>query len=435
MPSGVAVKFQILIGVKKNGIKNTRRFRPSIKKARGNTNQGEGSRPQNCFRVSREAKSALNSDQRKKMKISLDILSKDLDTPYAKAGIIGLKVALKSACKNSNNPHKFKYEVIENRYLDVYWSKWNGGDYSAWNWLIQQTYKLGEGGIITLPGGNNPIFTHLGFLESVLELPGTRKLQEELIAEVPMNPEGGTFGLNAPKEIKNAKISYRTTGLSEFIHQKYACKLFRGGKLGGDFLFRSAWLIPNNWSLDEIYKEITPECAITAIFSPITWSFYRVTELNGRTGIALVSPIVTRLDQMPTTAVKTVDDFTAASLEDACLHYATSNNCGAHGCLYVKKEPIGSDRIVTRATLSQKNAGFYRLTRECFPNRAYQNRKKWETRGTWKIVPNHIRSLVMENVLCKRAWDTNISENQNLAKELDFNKDGLRKMRETCNYL
>lgn len=370
--------------------------------------------------------------------MQIDMLSTEFGSDYTCAGVAGLKIALHSAC-NQSNPYKFSYEIRNNRYLDI---RWEGSDYEAWNWLIQRTYRLSQG-LITLPRGDHPIFTHLGFLGTVLQIPRTRRVGEELVKKTPIDSKKAAFELDAPEE---AEITYKTKEVTEFVHQSFANKLFNSGKLRKKITFYNSWFVPGNWGGDGRSDEITAECAIAKrccvrpwrcrrlaqialIFSPVTWSFYQVRELNGQTGMALICPIIRKLDQAPNATVQTPDDFTAGSLEDACLHYAISNNCEAHGCLYIS-EKGKQRRIIDSTEVSPASTNFYRLARECFPNRVLKNEEDW------KIQPNHIRCLVMKNVLSGKEWWEDFWENfgktNNRFKELQSNAEGLRTlMRET----
>lgn len=332
--------------------------------------------------------------------MQFDILSGQFGSHYFGAGVVGLKMALEAATQTAN-PFQFEW-FTTGAVLDVTYS---GSDLEAWEWLLQATYQI-NGGLLTLPGDECPVFFHQGALDTIYQVPATRGLGEPLT--IPLTTNGMVLN-----QERIGQIPFKTIGLTEVIHQRAASQMLCSknkkdkDQLKGRMDAKS-WLLPNCTGGD-VPVYVSPQAAIAALFSPITWGFYKISRQT-RSGewaysTALCCPIVTGFNQWIGRKPFHPDDFEAANLADAALHYAVLNACAVHAYEYRSEQSNRSAKIIGSETVYPGQAMSYAPLREGLPNIIVPIPS-----GHDKIYPSAVRGMAAYNLMRGCAWYEGIVE-------------------------
>jgi hypothetical protein len=339
------------------------------------------------------------------MKMIFDVLSPCIGDCHPAAGVAGLLLALESL---PDDQQVFTWQRLSASSFEV---TWQGDLVPSWNHLIRETFKLDEG-IVSIPGASPKLFTHDGFLQTLLQSPKTRPQTGKTVLAVPSN-----YG----------SVAYPTLQLEKYIHQGFADKLMIGqgrNRRAADKIEALSWLIPNCSG----GMTVSVETAIAALFSPLTWAFYKIEEPIGSTGklkysTALCCPIISNLDRIVFAKPLTLEEFVASSLADACLHFANLNGCHVHGYQYWSPQVNRVAAIIAAGNYSP-NPGYDQL-RQSFPNTG--GRKK--TDDSVFVAANSLRGLAATNIARGLPWYQKIADTD--FKELSHNRVGLIRQTES----
>jgi hypothetical protein len=324
--------------------------------------------------------------------LTFDILSHYIGDCHAAAGIAGLALALESLPKNQAI---FQWQ----KDLTKITVSWKGDFIEAWDYLIQETFKLNDG-IIALPSCN--LTTHLGLIATLLQAPATRPILRSGLV-----PLESTFGT----------IEFNTLILKSFVHQGFAKKLKPKPRISGVEL--SSSVIPNcSGGL-----QVTLESAIACLFSPLTWGYYQIKEVVGskqKFSHALICPDITNLDKIEFAKPCNADQFIAATLADACFDYCDRNSLQqVHGYQYFSKSANRAASIIAAKTVNP--FADYAKIRELFPN-------NWGIDNNDKpfVSANQVRGAIVNNYVKGLRWYEGLGTMDfDLIK---FEKEGLQKM-------
>lgn len=212
---------------------------------------------------------------------------------YHRAGLAGLVTSL-STLTSETVRHSISELILTIEY-DV-------SDFAALDLLLRHAFPLTPEGQALGRG----LFAHMGFSDTLLQIPSLRKLVEKTETEV----DG---------------IIYSWLKIAGFRHQS-AARSFTGPKeefKRGSFRVR-AWMLPG--ATGGAYLE-TVESLLPLLFAPLAYTWFDVySTTSKRGGVALVVPQIESLENFVAYSPNTPKEWHVSSVAEAALNYSLQSN-------------------------------------------------------------------------------------------------------------
>lgn len=308
---------------------------------------------------------------------------------WQQSGVVGLKLAIASL---TENPYKFTAKVEEYK-LQV---SWEGNDFQAWDWLLGETFRLSNG-IIATPFSNP--YTHLGMLDTLLQIPKTRPTDGQSELTLFENSQG--------------KISRPTLLLKSYIHQGFGKKLWSQKRFS-----TPSWLMPN--SVVDPQINIDRQGAIACLFAPLTTCFFEISfEKKG-----LIIPIFS--DLAGEIIKPELTDYFADNLHDAACRTLLLNPrlIGVTGYTYRKKQANRPPKIVERVEVWRKELDWDAIASayESLPTKLIEPADKPPF-----VARSQLRGAIVENIVQGHPAYHELINKVDL-RQLGYQRQGIREL-------
>ncbi|OYE03548.1 type I-MYXAN CRISPR-associated Cas8a1/Cmx1 [Nostoc sp. 'Peltigera membranacea cyanobiont' 232] len=370
-----------------------------------------------CFRKHHSMSIAKSSV---KSRIRLNLSDPSLTRLHI-AGVAGLWMTLGQLEK--------LYPESAKRPSNLTWSRtphsisldWDGEeDFIVLDWLLKQSFKISDEGLIDLPGVNSQtgniqtkIIKHLGirgtFLQHNKSFKSAGNVSTVLIDEM------------------EAIVLYKK--VDEYAHQVFAKHLCnKQGQLLQEPIGIVGWLYPGAVIRHEVFREETkfhekPELALALLFAPVACQYFVLGSHLEREKphFILVIPQVTDLEAYAQHCWNLTDldfdYFHASSLGDAGLRFLTYETNvqqtafnPVERCLVIlfgkaawsKQQKTRTETAFLQA--SETVNSVYKLSCIFFPN--YQN---FKSKNETPIIANILRGIIADNLANSLPWWFNLS--------------------------
>jgi CRISPR-associated protein Cas8a1/Csx13 len=384
-------------------------------------------------------------------KISLSLDAADTTTMH-RAGMTGLHMTLKRLEKQYPSSHQRGGYISWNLTADTIELSWEGSDFVALSWLIRESFKLDDTGLIHLAGLENDaidliqkIHIHEGICAVFLRHNKFYKAGKLVYTEL---------------TLKEQKAEYQYKPLTWYTHQTFAEKLcdIDTQQLRRDYIQITSWLylggIVRHAKTQNITKlEEKPEYALALLFVPVVCHY-----------CLFHIPSEDLKEKKPhryLVVIPEIKDFEDASqrrwrlqqLETKQLHVS---NLGEAGLIYYSLDDINTEgnyyqtcqvwlyEKMNQASRQRTLMGIEEIKIDKNTLTTYQQIQKYFKTNYHKIKfkkifvkVNPIRSLIADNLVKENNWWSNVWEKlaiedskEYLFNQLFFNREGLLIMAE-----
>ncbi|MBV9386241.1 MAG: type I-MYXAN CRISPR-associated Cas8a1/Cmx1 [Chroococcidiopsidaceae cyanobacterium CP_BM_ER_R8_30] len=256
-------------------------------------------------------------------------LSNPSYTLLHRAGLAGLWMTLQQLEKEGIKPQKgMQWDLSPCQVV----LSWEGNDRKALEWLLSESFRLTDDGLILLRGLNPKamrkdtlVILHQGILGTFLQHTSTHKSEGVKSEAIPFEGEN----------LEEVEVSYKY--LTGYVYQNFATNLCdKSGNLLHKPIAIAGWMNPGAvvrhiaFSADTSFEE-SPGNALILLFAPVACYYYTLKSRlrDKRAQYALVIPQVDNLASYAkyrsdiNNSIKGYHDFYACSLGDAGLRFLT----------------------------------------------------------------------------------------------------------------
>jgi CRISPR-associated protein Cas8a1/Csx13 len=357
-----------------------------------------------------------------------------------RAGLAGLWMTLKQLESEQKRPRELRWE-LKSRSISL---DWEGNDIDALDWLLKQSFRIDDNGLIALTGLNpttmdiqTQLTIHQGIRGTFLQHPSTYK-------------SAGNQSKSFQIEADSPEIVVKYQALASYCYQNFASSLCNEQ---GNFLQEpisvAGWLNPGAVVRHVAFSSQTgfeeePKQAFTLLFAPVACQYFvlRSRLRDKRSQYALVIPEVTDLEIYAKRRQQFRNfgyrDFHASSLGDAGLSFLTYETT----LEVIRKSKIERCQVLMLGTVAwssqqktrtdihfieadNKVIENYNLSRSFFADRIIQGKE------SGFVVPSFAREFIAENLARGFYWYAGISQKVNsseLFKQLTYEREGLSEM-------
>ena len=349
-----------------------------------------------------------------KPKIFLSINASDT-TIIHRGGIAGLWMTLKQLATKFSTPQERPGNLTWDLTSTSISLDWQGLDFPVLDWLLKQSFRLNQKGLISLTGLNsssmdliNQIHIHQAINDIFLRLNKFYKI-EKVTSE--------SFN------IKNHQILLLYRSLNWYVYQTFAKKLCdNSGNLIEDYIKIVSWLYPGatvrHARLNQVTKiEEKVQYALALLFVPLVCQYYILESdyiQNHNKKLTKYLIVIPEINNLETAALRcwnlqniNYQDYYVTNLGEAALKYyyytqslnSPRDNRYCQVLQYEKLNKASQQRTLVNIqdfTITYKAIKDYQLVQDYFQeNRIYLNRKKSE----FIVKVNSIRAMIANNLV------------------------------------